>query len=121
MKTIDNGHIFELDSYDGGEPVRLTFMKREGEGYPYNVGSHPGTNCQEVLRALISRTQYLNAQVPALWNKIIIAALRSALWAFEKRAAERHGRDLKGGVTLGIEDIPTCRICGHIQCIQHSS
>ena len=121
MKVIDPGHEYELDSYDGGEPVRLVFLKREGEGYPFNEGHHSGTNCQEVLRALIDRVKYLQKQIACEENECIINKLRSCLWEFEKRAAKRHGRASvfpwqEQYQVLPVEDQPTCAGCGHIGC-----
>lgn len=121
MKTIDPGHAYLLDSYDGGQPVRLTFVKREGEGYPFNAGHHPGTNCQEVIRALIDRVKYLQEQIPCEENQQIINNLRSCLWEFERRAAKRHGRASvlpwqEGYQAIPIENQPTCTGCGHVGC-----
>lgn len=115
MKVLDAGHEYLLDSYDGGEPVRLTFVKREGNGYPFNVGHHPGTNCQEVTRALITRTFYLDRQIRSFWNAVAVFGYRLALWSFERRAATRHGRHLPFKF-VGLELEPTCAGCGHIGC-----
>jgi hypothetical protein len=132
MKIIDPGHVYELDWLDGepetayfGDPEdtetpehpanRLIFIKREGPGYPGNVGSHPGTNIQEVLRVLIDRLKYLNNQIPDNHNSLALSDLREALWFLEHRAAERHGRFLKVW-PWEIELEPTCRKCGHIGC-----
>jgi hypothetical protein len=46
----DPGHSYYLSVYDRLTLVdtshhALVFMKREGPGYPFNVGSYPGTNC----------------------------------------------------------------------------
>lgn len=119
MRELDPGHVYDLVVYDGAGSQRLTFMKREWSGYPGNVGSYPGTNCQEVIRALIARTKYLDQQIPCPENKAIIESLRSAIIAFEQRAAHRHKRivffsDL-------IEDVPTCGTCGHIGCTNHGA
>lgn len=119
MREIDPGHEYLLDSYDGGESVRLVFMKREGESYPFNVGHHPGTNCQEVLRALIARVKYLNRQIPSPYNWMVLCSLRMALLRFEQRAAVRHGRTELPNYSaedVEIELMPTCRGCGHIGC-----
>lgn len=121
MKEVDLGHEYLLDSYDGGKPIRLVFVKREGEGYPFNVGHHPGTNCQEVIRALIARVKYLQQQVPCEENERVIADLRSCLWAFEQRAAKRHGRASvlpwqEQYQSVPVEEQPTCANCGHIGC-----
>lgn len=119
MLVLDPGHVYELRVFDAAseQTAPLAFMKREGLGYPFNVGHHAGTNCQEVLRALIDRVKYLQHQIPCPENLIILAGLRSALVAFEIRAARRHGRELT--FEGDIEDAPTCRQCGHIGCEAH--
>lgn len=118
MYVIDPGHSFELDRLDSpsGSKALLIFVKREGPGYPGNVGNHPGTNMQEVIRALISRAQYVDGQVSCTETQMVIENLRSALLLLELRAARRHGRllDLKG--VKEIESLPTCKKCGHIGC-----
>jgi hypothetical protein len=116
MKVVDPGHSYLLDSYDGGDPQALRFMKRIGENYPHNVAPpYPGTNCQEVLRALIDRVEYLDWQIPHPQNEVILGGLRDALTAFEVRAAERHGRELI--LVTTIEHEPSCPACGHINCV----
>ena len=116
MEIIDPGHKFLLEGYDGGEPQMLVFMKREGTGYPLNVGHHSGTNCQEVIRALIERVKYLQHQVACDENEQIIQHLREALRLFEKRAAQRRGQILPRLVLEDFELLPTCAKCGHITC-----
>jgi len=115
MNEIDPGHVYELTSYDGGDAVRLVFVKREGPGYPFNVGNHPGTNCQEVWRACIRRIQHLQRQQACGENIAAIDLLRRLIWLFETRAARRHGRFLPEFITE-IETMPTCLGCGHIDC-----
>lgn len=114
MKALDPGHVYSLDVFDGEAEAVLIFMKREGNGYPGNVGAHPGTNCQEVLRALIDRVEYLNMQIQHPQNDLIISSLRTALTAFEVRAAERHGRKFIPAIMIERE-LP-CKKCGHIGC-----
>lgn len=126
MRVVDPGHEYELELYDGEGTARLTFMKREGEGYPFNVGKHPGVNCQEVLRALIDRVKYLDKQIPCEDNKRIIAHLRNAFLEFERRGAMRHGDAELEPVQLWdtnevpVELVPHCPICGHIRCFFHN-
>jgi hypothetical protein len=141
MKVLDPGHVYDLDWLDG-EPARdlrgvastqpdfrldenrLIFVKREGSGYPGNVGHHPGTNMQEVLRALIDRVKYLDQQVPHYVNELIIEHLRMSLFYLEDRAAERHHREPTFDIdTPNIEELPVCVRCGHIGCegICHAS
>lgn len=118
MREIDPGHCYALSVLDGPGEYVLTFVKRDGDGYPFNRGEHPGTNCQEVLRALIARVRYLDDQIPAPENARILAGLRDVLLAFEERAAKRHGRALHN-LGHAIEREPTCTHCGHIQCEGH--
>jgi hypothetical protein len=115
VREIDPGHEYLLDSYDGGVSVLLTFVKREGEGYPFNVGHHPGTNLQETWRADIKRLQYLQTQGSCEENTIVINKLRECIWQLEVRAARRHGRQLPT-YRIDIENLPTCPGCGHIGC-----
>lgn len=118
MDVLDAGHRYGLTIYDDMDafPQQIVFMKREGEGYPGNVGHYPGTNCQEVLRALIDRVKYLENQISHPCNDIILRCLREALIAFEIRAAMRHGRTLQQTCGLYIEEEPHCPKCGHIGC-----
>lgn len=116
MNVLDPGHRYEVASFDGGDPQSIVFVKREGQGYPFNVGHHPGTNCQEVLRILIDRVGYLQRQIPCAENELIIDHLRASLRLFEERAAFRHGRVLGAGAAE-IETEPFCATCGHIGCM----
>ena len=124
MKIVDPGHSYTIDVYDApivvGVDIQapINFMKREGPAYPFNKGTQNGTNCQELLRVLINRVEYLDSQLPAPENAIILNSLRNALWAFEIRAARRHGREISYNYN-DIEKEPYCRECGHIQCGGH--
>lgn len=117
MHVRDPGHDYVLASLDGNAPQRLTFVKREGSGFPGNVGSHPGTTMQEVLRALVDRARYVNAQAPCAETEAGIALMQSALLLFELRANRRHDR-----VGPAFEDLDaamngeTCSRCGHTGC-----
>lgn len=116
MRVLDDGHAYSVDNYDGDWPQTLVFVKREGSGYPFNVGHHAGTNCQEVLRVLIDRVEYLQKQIPCAANESILQHLRLALRDFELRAAQRHNRALPIFWIGEIENVPTCSECGHIGC-----
>jgi hypothetical protein len=115
MKILDPGHDYLLDSYDGGNHEHITFMKRHGDNFPGNVGSYPGTNCQEVIRVLIDRVKYLDNQISCHENKLTLMHLRSALLEFEVRAANRHKIPLRVTHVQKKEPelIPVCKICGH--------
>lgn len=126
MRTIDPGHHYELATLDGDVKQTLQFVKRVGERYPGNEEpSYPGTTSQEVIRALIARTKYVNSQEPDPMNQVAIRGLRNALRAFETRAAERRGEieqffDVTDeDATMQIEEHPTCTTCGHIACGKH--
>lgn len=122
MKVYDPGHRYEVTLLDTEStadlvfnPNVIQFVKREGEGYPGNIGHYPGTNCQELIRVLIDRVKYLDNQISCNENLQIIYHLREALIAFEIRAAKRHKRRL----TLelhGVENLLICYKCGHIGC-----
>lgn len=119
MEVIDPGHVYTLRCLDdqGLEPaLMLRFVKREGPGYPGNVGHHGGTTTQEVLRALIDRTKYVDNQIHDDRNDELLFHLRSGIFALEMRAAARHGRVLFVHDIGNIEDAPYCEKCGHIGC-----
>jgi len=115
VKVLDPGHRYALASIDGDVVQVLTFVKREGPGYPGNAGAHAGTTTQEVLRALVDRTLYVDGQIPAPENAQVLALLREAILLLEQRAARRHGLAL-GAVAEGIEQLPACPTCGHVTC-----
>ena len=114
MKILDPGHLYKLNYLDDTNTQELRFVKREGDGYPGNIGHYPGTNIQEVLRVLIDRTKYLDNQIPNYENQGVIQCLRRALWCLEVRAARRHKRKFKGSKEIELQ--PFCSKCGHIGC-----
>ena len=121
MEVIDPGHRFKLSSLDGEHVQVLQFVKRHDPGnpgggkYPGNHKSQPGTTTQEVLRAVIARTNYVQEQVFCLENVLLIWLMRLGIWLLEFRAKRRRGEILDAGLS-GIERLPTCSICGHVQC-----
>lgn len=120
MIILDPGHYYALDVLDKDPEFKesyelLKFVKREGEGYPGNIGHHSGTNMQEVMRALIDRLKYLNKQIPCEENENAQNHLREAIWELEYRAAKRHNRPFIYGINE-IENHPTCPKCLHIGC-----
>lgn len=121
MKVLDPGHSYELFTVDptGGLDQRLNFIKREGHGYPGNVGTRDGTNLQDCWRAEIDRIKYLDSQIRHPNNIVVVHNLEENIWLLEQRAAERHGRSLKVS-RYGIDQVPFCQVCGHIGCIEHA-
>ena len=122
MKIIDAGHQYLLDSLDGNSIDNkkcsnyLKFVKREGENFPFNYSSNSGTNCQEVLRALIDRTKYLQKQKPCAETESIIGCLETALLLFEVRASRMHNINLNVRALADLSSINPCPECGHLQC-----
>lgn len=126
MKVLDPGHSYLVHQYDahpdaGFIESNITFMKRNepSEKYPGNTKHHPGTNCQEVLRVLIDIIKYLDNQDECTENETILYKLRHSLLLFEVRNANIKGIKWKDPLPLEVEDIPTCRICGHWFCEEH--
>lgn len=114
MKILDAGHKYELDHLDGGDIETLTFVKREGDNYPGNVGHYEGTNLQEVIRALIDRVKYLDNQIEDHRNASVVYHLQLCIASLEQRAAERHGFGNPEIRFEGDKLLPTCLHCGHI-------
>jgi hypothetical protein len=70
---------------------------------------HGGTNCQEVIRALIDRVKHMDGILPCQENSEILRHLRLALSAFETRAIRRKVEKSK----LLPESIMTEECDGH--------
>ncbi len=105
MTIIDPGHLYLLNQLDSLQFTQLRFVKRVGEGYPGNQPPpYPGTNIQEVLRALIDRHQYLDGQYHHWINGVCVFLYRVAINLLEYRAAQRHHREFIP--TLTIETRP---------------
>lgn len=119
MKVIDPGHIYKLQSFDGKQDNRLVFVKRcdPPEKYPGNYDAHPGTQVQEVCRALIERLHYVNNQFMCNETEISIRLLRQVITLLEMRNARKKGYELP--IVSIIEIVPTCPKCGHIYCREH--
>lgn len=133
MKVIDPGHLYQLDALDNRddlagpehlvtEPSRLVlrFVKRVGGKYPGNIGpSYGGVTTQEVIRALIDRQKYVNAQRDSPANLTVIRHLRDALVELEMRAADERGDKAARFAIAAMhapELEPTCVGCGHLLC-----
>lgn len=113
MRVLDPGHRYALTHLDGDGETVLQFVKREGDGYPGNVGTSEGVTIQEVLRALIDRGKYVQDQIPCPETEMAIEHMISAVHSLEVRAARRHGRT-EPTVHESVYG-PTCS-CGHVGC-----
>lgn len=130
MKTINPGHVYQLDfllessnaapSDQDFQNNLLTFVRHVGAKYPGNKPpGHPGTTTQEVLRALIARSKYVDRQAPNGHNEHVLYHLRQAMWHLEARALGLRDQSLEVSAFRHIEDEPTCPACGHIRCALH--
>jgi len=119
MEILDAGHHYQLDSLDGDNKQNLQFVKQMGDNFPFNSSEYSGTNCQEVLRALIDRTEYLQKQKSCAETESIIGLLRAALLLFELRAAREHNQHLALYSTQVLMSDKPCKECGHIRCKLH--
>lgn len=116
MIVVDPGHRYKLRTLDGDNMSEwLTFVKRSGPSYPGNLDSYPGTTSQEVLRALIDRSEYVNRQIPCAETEAAIGLLKAALVLFELRADRVHQRKPANTVARYVET-DGCKSCGHVQC-----
>jgi hypothetical protein len=135
MIELDLGHLYLADHYPAKESdyneaagynrSRIQFRKRIGKDYPGNEGSFKdGTSTQELLRIIIKRALYVDGQEQHKANKSLVDRCRQSLEELEKRAALRRGSDyyknwIRNPFKFPIEDIPVCKICGHIFCTKH--
>lgn len=117
-RVIDPGHVYEILGIDGAPSQTISFVKREGENYPGNVGTLDGPITQNFLRAILHRCKYMNDQGSCAETDMIIAGLRMALMGFEVRAARCRGTAIELPNLSDIDDAETCPTCGHIQCDQ---
>src|SRR5271155_4171630 len=111
MVIVEPGHVYKLKSIDGAdnEAETLRFVNREPGT------EHPGTQTQEVLRALIDRTMHCDNCLRWPGNDLIIYHLRMALVLHEARALERKTE--KG--IIQPENINTDPDDGHFSIVDH--
>lgn len=117
MRCLVDGHIYELgilDGKDDDDKQTLTFVQRTGLKYPGNEFSHAGTTTQEVLRALIDRSRYVNNQAPCMETEAMIGLLQSALILAELRAARKRESHLDFPTIEDFEEAPTSSVDGHV-------
>ncbi len=120
MDVNDLGHSYNLRSLDGEYRQMLTFVKRcePPEKYPGNENSYPGTTSQEVTRALLERSRYVQGQNPCPETEMVIQHLQQILYLLESRANRVHGRSLPYSLEE-VEYLKICLQCGHVTCEEH--
>ncbi len=117
MKIIDQGHVYDLVQLGGGLQ-RITFVKRSS-GVIKHAEEWPGMQTQEVLRAAIDRTKYLNNILPCVESQEALYHLRMALFMYEVRAWRRKQEEVnkkspshddsarpRSWRSLPLEDVP---------------
>ena len=92
MKVVDPGHVYELDHLGGRGSQTIRFVKRSG-GAAVHDEEWDGLQTQEVLRALIDRTDYLFDILPCVESGDAAWHLRMALFEYEARAYRRKQED----------------------------
>jgi hypothetical protein len=128
VKSIVKGHSYIVNNYPyDGKTVNLNtqslnFVKKIGERFPGNeYPEQDGTNCQEIIRVLIDRCNYLYNQIPCPETERIVDRLRMDLLDFETRAARIKGVPFPACyILIPIEEIEPCKICGHIYHHSHT-
>lgn len=100
MKTIIEGHRYELENFEAKERLgqSLQFIQKA----PITEGSselktiNDGTTNEEVLKVLIDRMNSMQAKFPCRENAIVTTHLETALLWLEKRTADRKARGVEG-------------------------
>lgn len=120
MRVHEPGHVYVLPSLDGNTPQILTFVKRVGPHFPGNAApAHPGTTTQEVVRALLDRSRYVNGQIQCVETEAVIASLQQILLLLEIRAKRVKNSHLEEPTLAALEAATVCQQCGHISCGVH--
>jgi hypothetical protein len=113
MIVIEAGHVYEVANVDGHGTQRIEFVRRRdhnGEMRPEEL-RREGILSQELLRVLIDRTLYLNAENPCREDVEIVDRLRDVLRAYEARASRRSIEKLSMP-----ERHEGCPVCHHLLC-----
>lgn len=113
MRVLEPGHVYELHNVDGKGLQVIHFVRRRDDEallLPEDQ-RHEGVLFQEVVRMLVDRINYLNAEGPCAENVEIMESLRRIIQLGEIRAArrtiEKHPM---------IERMDVCEICQHALC-----
>lgn len=114
MIVVMPGHVYDVQNVDGDGTQRVAFvLRRDEEARLLPTGERDeGILAQELLRVLIDRTLYLNAEAPCVENVGIVDRLRECLRLFETRAARRTIEALP---MPELQDV--CEECQHVLCL----
>lgn len=117
MKVLTPGHRYVVHHVgDDGDQIIQFVQRRDIHGEPFSTHPHfkketPGILSQELIRVLIDRTLYLNAEEPCLEDVEIVKHLRDALTLYEARAARKNIEKI-----VKVEEAEVCDECHHILC-----
>jgi hypothetical protein len=114
VNVVVSGHVYDVQNVDGDGTQRIAFvLRRDPEARVLPAGERDeGILSQELLRVLIDRTLYLNAEAPCAENGEIVDALRRCLRLYESRAARRTIEKLP---MPELQDV--CEECQHVLCL----
>lgn len=95
MEVYKEGHVYFLDNLKSGNQA-LHFVRKDNECIEHGTPEEDGVLTQEVIRALIDRTEYLNNILPCEETSLALKSLRNAFFQFEARAWRRKRQGLNG-------------------------
>ena len=90
MKVLEPGHIYELKTNKGNGIQHVVFINT------HPGQEHDGIISQEMIRVLIDRLKFKDADTPCIENKDLIYHARMMLLGYEARAWRRKMAKLNG-------------------------
>jgi len=96
MKSITEGHSYELDSFEGTKTQTIKFIHKRLNSNGDLETVSDGTTNEELLKVLIDRLSVLNNKFPCRENSIAITKIEEALMWLEKRTKNRIERGVEG-------------------------
>lgn len=92
FESFDPGHSYWLENLEGDGRQSLHFIKKEPRENGTLRLENDGTTNERVIKVLIDRMSYLNAQVPCLENEQVIRCLQDAVTILDQRMSDRKER-----------------------------
>ncbi len=100
MKSLNNGHLYELENFENKDAIgqMIQFIEKVPAGTNSNslITVHDGTTNEEVLKMIIDRMICLQGKFPCDENAHVIHLLTAALYVLEKRTQDRVTRKVEG-------------------------
>lgn len=98
MKTIRDGHRYELENHQNKEQPGqiIQFIEKEPDGTGQFVVVKDGTTNEEVLKVLIDRMTFLYNKLPSIETHRAINCCREALMKLDERTQKRVSRGVEG-------------------------